>query len=286
MADTLLPLAKSRKDLVKGRSVPGRFLAAVRRSALSIKGFVSHPPSDNEWILFPFYHWVLDDEREAFTSQLRWMRNHGDFITLDDAVELLQAGGPIGGRYFCITFDDGLECCYTNAAPVLADLSVPATFFLSTAFIGLRGEEHWAILQRFYARSWTKYRRRFEFLSWDQCREMHRQGFAFGSHTAHHVRLVEHDDSVIKEELQVSKTRIEEELQTRCDHFACPWGRPVKDFDPNKHPAMARELGYRSFLTTLEGPNLPGSDPYGIRRNAVAPEFHGSLLRYHVWLTR
>ena len=244
------------------------------------------PPRQPEWLVFPFYHWVLDDERTAFEKQLRGFRRYGEFIGLDSAVELLHGGGQLGGRYFCVTFDDGFDNCYRNAAPVLADLGVPAAFFISTLYVDLRADSDWETLAPFFRRSWTRYRRRFDFLDWDQCRQMARAGFTFGSHTHSHMHLVDHPADEVAGEMALSKQIIEAELDTRCRHIACPWGRPGKDYDPAMHQALAAQAGYESFLTVEEGPNLPGSDPMGIRRNAVTPSFTGALLRYHLWLGR
>src|SRR5438309_164771 len=79
---------------------------------------MAQPPEEREWIQVAFYHWVLDDQREVFRRQLESLRKYGDFISLDDAVELLRSGNRIGGRYFAITFDDGFKNCLANAVPV------------------------------------------------------------------------------------------------------------------------------------------------------------------------
>ena len=52
-------------------------------------------------------------------------------------------------------------------------------------------------------------------------------------------------------------------------HFAAPWGVPGADFDTAVHPARARSLGFRSFLTTHPGANKSGADPFAIRRTGL-----------------
>jgi peptidoglycan/xylan/chitin deacetylase (PgdA/CDA1 family) len=274
------PPLRRRRDLWRGRSLPRRLVARVRRGALSARGLLCTLPSAREWVLFPYYHWVLDDEQEAFGRQLRFLRNYGDFISLDDAVAALESPSGVGGRYFCLTFDDGYRNWFTNAVPVLKELDVPAAFFVCTKYIGLDLDEDWEDIAPFYERSWSKYGRCFEFLDWDQCRQMATAGFTIGSHTHTHARLTTLKPAEVEQELSISKDAIEARLGCACRHFCCPWGRPARDFDPALHPMIARKLGYVSFLTTDEGPNFPGASPFAIRRNDVAPDQGRLLLRH------
>lgn len=87
-----------------------------------------------------------------------------------------------------------------------------------------------------------------------------------GAHTCRHVRLASLNEAGTERELRESKGAIERELGASCDHFAAPWGVPGSDFDPRVHPAMARAIGFRSFLTTREGINESRTDPFAIRR--------------------
>jgi peptidoglycan/xylan/chitin deacetylase (PgdA/CDA1 family) len=245
-------------------------------------GIFSLRPRGREWILFPFYHWVLDDERESSSRQLRSLRQWGDFITLDQAVDAMDQSSSLGGAYFCLTFDDGFRNCMTNAVPVLQDMGIPAAFFVPTKFIGLSLDGNWDQIAPFYRRSWSKYRRFFEFLTWEDCRRMVAAGFTVGSHTHSHIRLAEASLIDAERELADSKHIIEKELGKPCRHFCCPWGQPGKDFDPAIHPELARRLGYASFSTTQEGANHPRQSPFHIRRNDVAPDQGSLLFRYSI----
>jgi len=272
--------------LISGSRLLEHFRAQAHGAALSARGLLCYPPSGREWILIPFYHWVLDDEREAFGRQLRFFRNYGDFISVDDAVAALQSPSGVGGRYFCVTFDDGFKNGFTNAVPILKDLGVPAAFFISTSYVGLDLEGNWDQIAPFYARSWSQYGRFFEFLDWDQCRQMVSSGFIIGSHTHSHNRLTAVSPAEAEKEMDLSKRAIEAKLGCPCRHFCCPWGVPVRDFDPEVHPDMARKLGYISFLTTEHGPNLPGVSPFAMRRNGVAPEQGPLRLRNSLFYAR
>ena len=105
-------------------------------------------------------------------------------------------------------------------------------------------------------------------------------GFTIGSHTASHVRLSALDTSGVEAELSESKAVIERELGRECSHLCCPWGRPGVDFLPDRDPALARELGYRSFLTTQRGGMRTGGSPYDVSRDLVLASWRGFQVRY------
>ena len=284
--NTPRPRLRRRSDLRAGQSLRGRIDDQSRRLARSAFGLFSRPPPEKEWILFQFYHWVLDDEREAFRRQLKFLRRYGDFSSLDDAVAALQSPSGIGGRYFCVTFDDGFKNWFTNAVPVLKELGVPAAFFLPTKYIGLDLDADWEQVAPFYQRSWKKYGGFFDFLNWDECRQMAAAGFTFGSHTHSHPRLTSLEPAEAELELLLSKQAIEAQLGQTCRHFCCPWGKAGKDFDPALHPDMARRLGYVSFLTTEYGLNFSGDSSFAIRRIGSEPDVGPSTLRYCLFASR
>jgi peptidoglycan/xylan/chitin deacetylase (PgdA/CDA1 family) len=268
------------RDLGHGSAALGRVDEWVRRRVRAGLGIFARPPKGPEWIIFQYYHWVLDDERKSFRRQLQLLREYGDFISMDDAVTALQSTSGIGGRYFCVTFDDGFRNGFTNAVPELKDLDVPAAFFLPTKYIGLDLDDDWDQIKSFYQQSWTKYGGFFEFLNWAECREMVEAGFTIGSHTFSHARLSSLAPTEAEVELSRSKRAIESQLGLPCHHFCCPWGMPGRDFDPTLHPDMARRLGYRSFLTTEIGVNLPGQSAFATRRISTDPDQSRLMVRY------
>ncbi len=73
---------------------------------------------------------------------------------------------------------------------------------------------------------------------------------------------------------------VEAELGTPCRHFCCPWGLAGEFFDPTVHPAVARRVGYRSFLTTHAGFNRQGADPYAIHRRSFFAGDDPLIIRF------
>ena len=259
-------------DFLNAHSWQRQWRNRVRDAAVFLLSSFNHIPRQNHWIRFPYYHHVFNDERTDFASHLRYLQNFGDFISLDDALEILESDNLIQGRYFCITFDDGFKNCVTNAVPILIDQNVPATFFLPTRYIGSSAKEA--------SDFWYPLQITLEFLTWDDCRQMMQSNMTFGSHGVNHLRLIDLSDIEVERELRDSKEQIERELQIQCKHFCAPVGRPDIDYNINRDPTIARQLGYRSFLTTQRGSVWHKPDPMMIERDHIMVNWRKFQLRY------
>lgn len=232
------------------------------------------------WVRFPYYHHVFDDEQAGFARQLKYLRQFGDFISLDDTLALLASGNPVEGRYFCITFDDGFKNCASHAVPILLDYQAPGAFYLATDYIGSDVEKDREKLLGFFDHG----RALMEFLTWQDCRDMVAAGMTIGSHTVHHSRLADLEDEAVRVALSQSKAVIEENLNKPCEHFCAPFGIPGRDFNVERDPDLARQAGYKSMVTTQRGAMRPGDDLYRIRRDHVLANWSNHQLRYFLSL--
>jgi peptidoglycan/xylan/chitin deacetylase (PgdA/CDA1 family) len=97
-----------------------------------------------------YYH-VVNDEKLPHICQLYRYKTKRQFV--DDLDFLLKQYSPIGlsdvihsvrgdsrlpENCFLMTFDDGLREIYDVIAPILSEKGIPATFFISTAFLDNR----------------------------------------------------------------------------------------------------------------------------------------------------
>jgi peptidoglycan/xylan/chitin deacetylase (PgdA/CDA1 family) len=76
---------------------------------------------------------------ERFVSVLKSLKEAGHPVSLDQIVESRLNGTPLPKRAFAITFDDGFDNNYSVAAPILHEMRVPATFYVTTGFIDANG---------------------------------------------------------------------------------------------------------------------------------------------------
>lgn len=66
----------------------------------------------------------------VFADQMRWLSMYCNILPLPDAAERLREG-RLPARAACITFDDGYADNYDVAAPILEEIGLPATFFVT-----------------------------------------------------------------------------------------------------------------------------------------------------------
>ncbi|MFZ2650125.1 MAG: polysaccharide deacetylase family protein [Burkholderiaceae bacterium] len=78
-----------------------------------------------------------------FEKQMRFVRDHFTPLSLAEVLAALDNGKPLPRRSLVVTFDDGHADNYTHAFPVLKSLGVPATIFLSTAYIDAPQTPFW-----------------------------------------------------------------------------------------------------------------------------------------------
>lgn len=194
--------------------------------------------------------------REAdFEAQMRFLRENGyRVIPLDDLFEFLEFRRQIPARSVVITFDDGWRSVYDIAWPILKKYGYPATIFVYTDLIvGSR-----------------------ETLSWEQVRELSRNGFDIEGHSKTHRYLGRRErkesfrdyfDAVRREIVESSKI-IRKHTGKEVKYLAYPYG------DSNALvAAITFREGYR-LAFTVERESVPSfSNDYRVSRSMIFGTF-------------
>src|SRR3954453_9096029 len=130
-------------------------------------------------LYFPFYHDVLPAYADDLRRHLATFRRLGPMVSWDQAMAVIDGRQALAGPIFCLSFDDGHPTWRDVVVPILRELGVPATFFLTTDCVGDQAGD----------------------LTWQDCRDMVTAGFTFGSHTITHRHLPELDDGSAAREI-------------------------------------------------------------------------------------
>ena len=126
---------------------------------------------------------------------------------------------------FSITFDDGHEGVYYYAFPILKDLNIPFTIFITIDFIGTPG-----------------------YLTWEQLFQMLQTGLCtIGSHTFSHPMLRFCNNQL--EEILESKKKIEQIINKEVVLFAYPFGSVFAC--SHKNVKCAKLSGYEYAFSSI-----------------------------------
>jgi len=197
---------------------------------------------------------------KKFATFCEFFLEHFRVVSLAEQIEGCRRGCDLGGT-LSVTFDDGYADNFIVAAPILERLKIPATFFVTTGFIGSSVPAPWDEALE-WAQSW---------MSWDQVRELAARGFHIGSHSDRHLMLSDTDPPKLRVDLETSKRTLEQELRTPARFFAYPFGGRKDISDASRQ--LVREIGFECCLSCFGGVNPVKSDPYFLQRINIGDWF-------------
>ena len=195
-----------------------------------------------------------------FEAFCKFFAKHFQVVALSEQVRICRAGGDVGGT-LSITFDDGYADNIQTAAPILQRLQLPATFFVTTGFIGSQTVPPWD----------RELPRQPGWMSWDQVRKLRDLGFEIGNHTETHIDMGTADSQTVRGELARSKRKLLEELGTEPHLFAYPFGG--REHISNSSRDLIREAGFSCCLSCYGGVNASRPDPFELKRIGIAEWF-------------
>jgi peptidoglycan/xylan/chitin deacetylase (PgdA/CDA1 family) len=221
------------------------------------------------------FHRIRDDIPEdgltcgsaKFESFCKFFRRHFRVVHLAEQVAGCSAREDMGGT-LSITFDDGYRDNFEVAAPILRKLGLPATFFVTTGFVGTQTVAPWD----------RELARQPGWMDWDQIRSLVAQGFEIGCHTDTHIDMGSADAQTVRTELALSSRKLHEQLGKPARLFAYPYGGARNMC--GRSLELVREAGFDCCVSCLGGSNPPPTSPFHLSRigmgmGLVSPEQFG-----------
>ena len=115
-------------------------------------------------------------------------------------------------------------------------------------------------------------------------REMRRGGIDFGGHTVTHPVLSTCTVEQQRDEIVVSKQRIEQELGEPITVFSYPIGQPWSFNDDSVR--LVREAGYQYAFSFYPGYSTHGANKFDLRRVAIEPRIKLEEIKAVVQMPR
>jgi len=213
---------------------------------------------------FLAFHDILPEATNKIENNLRFLKYNTNVISLDD---FFSGRLSIDKINTVITFDDGYKGWVANGLPVLKRLNLPATFFLSSGFVGLKKDDELTFVKNnLFVK--LPFRKITGVLTFEDVRALAAEGFTIGGHTLNHCSLDSiKDTSKLRHELIEDKLRLEQLTGAKIDYFSYPTGAHT-----NPQINLINELvaaGYKGAVTINPGFNSSVTNRYLLHRDIV-----------------
>lgn len=177
----------------------------------------STPPATKSQVTILGYHRFENPAKDslaitpaAFREQMQALRDAGiTVISMADFLAWRRGEKDIPERAAIITIDDGYNCTYSEAWPILREFNYPFTFYVYGNYISAGGRS----------------------ITWAQLEEMRDAGVDIGSHSISHDNMVrprrakgQDYETWLAHELKGSKDLLEGKLGLPIVTFAYPYG--------------------------------------------------------------
>lgn len=162
-------------------------------------------------------------------------------VTADHYARWLLEGRPADLRPILITFDDGFADFADVAVPILEELGLPSTVFMTSGWIGKQG-----------------------MLSRHAIRDLNQSRVEVGAHSVSHRHLDLLSDEVAREEIRVSRIALEDLLGREITSFAYPHGSHHR-----LTRRIVRDAGFTTAHAVKNALSHPADDRFAIARFAV-----------------
>lgn len=137
-------MIKGKRALLANMLFQSRVYRSLRPfDSKSLVIFNYHRIRDESHTSAPFDDGVFGPTQEMFRSQIQWLKHNSDIISESELLDHVHRRKKLRRSSVMITFDDGYRDNAELALPILSELKVPATFFISTSAIENREVGWW-----------------------------------------------------------------------------------------------------------------------------------------------
>lgn len=197
------------------------------------------------------YHQIGDGPNDLyvtadnFRAQMNYLHKSGYHTVTMAEANVMLTNNKIPAKTIVLTFDDGYKSFITQAWPVMRDLGFTGTVFVCTSLVG-----------------------QYNYLTWEEIKELHGEGIEIGSHTRNHIDLKKASYQQQMQEIQGSKKVLDETLGVPCLSFCYPSGAYG-----DVTPTIVQDSGYTSAVTVAFGYATPNKNAYQLPRVRVRGRF-------------
>jgi peptidoglycan/xylan/chitin deacetylase (PgdA/CDA1 family) len=241
------------------RAIVKRAFYSCQRQAARLR-MRWHPTGDRSRTKFAIFslHTIANASSDMAVSEARLREQLSGLLEsgyrcldLSEALRALTSQDPLPQPAFCLTFDDGYRSVYECGVPILEDLDLTATLFVTVNFLDRRVQPPWHSRDAALLREYAVNAAHFQPLDWSQLREMIAgKRVRLGSHSLNHFMIGHLPDADLRAEIRDSKEILENRLGIEAPFFAYPYGvRPYGAYT-ERSEAIIREAGYRCSCTS------------------------------------
>lgn len=198
-------------------------------------------------------------------------------LSFDEVLRAVRDAAFLQGPAFALTFDDGYRSVYENAWPLLEELDLRATIFVTVDFLDGKVSPPWQSSHGALVEEYARNAMHFRPLEWSQLREMAgSERFRIGSHSLSHGLMGRMHRDTVRHELQRSKRVLEDRLGVPVSCFSYPFGvSSYGAYSPATEDAV-RDAGFLCSCTAEIGRVQAGSGtPYLLPRHSLVDEDTG-----------
>ncbi len=264
------------------RQVVKRGFYAGQRNVARLHTWLT-PRSTRKFALFVL-HAIAPAKSDMAVSPSRFRRQLAALLSagyrcldFDEVLQAIQEAGSLQSPAFGLTFDDGYRSVYEDAWPVVEELGVSATIFVTVNFLEGKVAPPWYSSDAALVREYAEHAAQFRPLEWPQLREMARsKRIRIGSHSLNHHLMGRLDETTLRHDLQRSKHILEDRLGVPVSLFSYPFGVARYGAYSRASEDVVRQMGFRCSCTSEIGRIRAGSgNPYLLPRISLVEEDTG-----------